>query len=349
MSSRHLVDPELHPFIEQWSEIKPTRETLPRMRLELARGLEKGAPPTLPRDVEVSERWVPGPPGAPEVRVLVYRPKRKSPGAWPALLHMHPGGYIIGSPEMNDVSNRRLASRVGCVIVSVDYRLAPETPFPGPVEDCYAALRWLHANAAQLGVDASRLAIGGESAGGGLAAALGLMLRDRGDVPVIFQVLIYPMIDDRTAAGVDPAPHVGAFFWTRASNRFGWKCLLGQKPGGADVSPYAAPARAHSLAGLPPTLMCVGALDLFMEETVEYARRLLAEGVPTELHVYPRAVHAFNLVEQTQVAQSFLRDYEQALRRALYPSGAPPDTGRTAKKSAAKKATRRPSPRKRSR
>ncbi|MDC0707090.1 alpha/beta hydrolase [Stigmatella sp. ncwal1] len=337
MSSRHLVDPELHSFIEQWSEINPTRERLPAMRLELARGLEKGAPPVLPRDVEVSERWVPGPPDAPDVRVLVYRPKRKSPSAWPALLHMHPGGYIIGSPEMNDMSNRRLSSRVGCVIVSVDYRLAPETPFPGPLEDCYAALRWLHANAAQLGVDASRIAIGGESAGGGLAAALGLMLRDRGDVPIIFQALIYPMIDDRTASGVDPASHVGEFFWTRASNRFGWECLLGHAPGDADVSPYAAPARALSLAGLPPTLMSVGALDLFVEENVEYARRLLVAGVPTELHVYPRAVHAFNLVEQTQVAQAFMNDHEQALRRALHPSGAPPDVRRTAKRSAAKK------------
>ncbi|SEM81245.1 Acetyl esterase/lipase [Stigmatella aurantiaca] len=325
MPSRHLVDPELHPFIEQWSDLTPTRETLPGMRLELARGLEKGASAALPKDVEVSERRVPGPPGAPEVRVLMYRPKRKSPGAWPAMLHMHPGGYVIGSPEMNDVGNRWLASRVGCVIVSVDYRLAPETPFPGPVEDCYAVLRWLHANAAQLGVDASRIAIGGESAGGGLAAALGLMVRDRGEVPVIFQVLIYPMLDDRTATEVDPAPHVGEFFWTRASNRFGWECMLGQKPGGADVSPYAAPARAASLAGLPPALVSVGALDLFVEENLEYARRLLAAGVPTELHVYPRAVHAFNLVEQTQVAQSFLRDYEQALRRAFYPSGAPPD------------------------
>lgn len=322
MSSRHLVDPELLPMLEQWPPFALSREVLPAMRSGRSLMEGEGAPPPLPPDVEVLERRVPGPSGAPEVRVLVYRPMRASPGALPALLHIHGGGYILGSADMGDVSNRWLASRVGCVIVSVDYRLAPETPFPGPVEDCYAALRWLHTNAARIGVDPGRLAIGGESAGGGLAAALGLLARDRGEVPFIFQALVFPMLDDRTGSGIEPAPHVGEFIWTRESNRFGWECLLGQKPGGADVSPYAAPARASSLAGLPPTFLCVGALDLFLEEDVEYARRLLTAGVPTELHVYPGAFHAFMAVQQAQVSQAFQRDYEGALRRALYPAGA---------------------------
>lgn len=319
-SSRHLVDPELLPILEQWPSLQLSRELLPAMRA--ARQQQPaGAPPPVPPDVEVFERRFPGSAGAPEVRVLVYRPQGVPPGGWPALLHLHGGGYILGTPDMADVTNRWRAKTVGCVIVSVDYRLAPETPAPGSVEDAYAALRWLHANAAQLGVDARRIAIGGESAGGGLAAALGLLARDRGEVPVLYQALVFPMLDDRTASTVEPAPHVGEFIWTRASNRFGWECLLGHAPGGEGVSPYAAPARAPSLAGLPPTGVWVGALDLFLEEDVEYARRLLLAGVPTELHVYPGAFHGFMFAAQAQVTQAFARDYEQALRRALYPVG----------------------------
>ena len=318
MSSRHLVDPELLPLLAQWPAMPLSRALLPEIRggsMPLP-----AEPPPLPPDVEVSERRVPGPAGAPDVRVLVYRPTRTAPEGWPALLHIHGGGYILGAPEMSDVGNRWLASRVGCVIVSVDYRLAPETPFPGPVEDCYAALRWLHTSAAALGVDARRIAIGGESAGGGLAAALGLLARDRGEVPLVFQALVFPMLDDRTASGREPAPHVGEFVWTRESNRFGWECLLGQKPGGADVSPYAAAARAPSLAGLPPTYLSVGDLDLFLDEDVEYASRLMTAGVPTELHVYPGAFHGFMFAAQAQVTQAFQRDYQAALRRALHPS-----------------------------
>ena len=323
MSFRHLVDPELLPLLEQWPTLVLSKELLPQIRAGRDQVRALAGQPPVPPDVEVHERHVPGPPGAPEVRVWVYRPQGAPPGGWPALLHIHGGGYILGSASMGDVGNRWLAQRVGCVIVSVDYRLAPETPFPGPVEDCYAALRWLHANAREWGVDTSRIAIGGESAGGGLAAALGLLARDRGELPIAFQALVFPMLDDRTGSGVEPAAHMGAFIWTRESNRFGWECLLGQKPGGEGVSPYAAPARAPSLQGLPPTGLWVGALDLFLEEDVEYARRLLHAGVPTELHVYPGAFHGFMFMDQAQVSQAFSRDYQQALRRALHPSGPP--------------------------
>ncbi|ATB31692.1 alpha/beta hydrolase [Melittangium boletus] len=323
MSSRHLVDPELIPSLDESPPLMLTLETLPQMRLGFAEMMLQMARslPIAP-GVEFSERRVPGLAGAPEVRVLVYRPTAVAPaGGWPAMLHIHGGGYVIGSPELNDVSNRRLVREVGCVIVSVDYRLAPETPFPGPVEDCYAALEWLHANASALGVDTRRLAIGGESAGGGLAAALALLARDRGEIPILFQSLVFPMLDDRTASGIEPAPHLGEFIWTRESNRLGWRALLGHAPGGAGVSPYAAPARVESVAGLPPTFIAVGALDLFLDEDVEYARRLLQAGIPTELHVYPGAYHGFMLSgPQAQVTQAFQRDYEQALRRALHPA-----------------------------
>jgi acetyl esterase/lipase len=226
---------------------------------------------------------------------------------------------------MTDARNRLLARELGCVVVSVDYRLAPETTFPGAVEDCYAALRWLHAEARTLGVDVGRIAIGGESAGGGLAASLALLARDRGEVPLAFQLLIYPMLDDRTGVTVEPSPTVGEFGWSRESNRFGWASLLGRDPGGADVSPYAAAARAEDLAGLPPAYIAVGTLDLFLEENLEYARRLMRAGIPTELHVYPGAYHGFQgMAPEARISKAFVNDYFAALTLALSPrSGIP--------------------------
>jgi acetyl esterase/lipase len=161
------------------------------------------------------------------------------------------------------------------------------------------------------------VAIGGASAGGGLAAALGLLTRDRGEVPLTYQLLIFPMLDDRTVTTQDPHPYTGEFMWTHNANRFGWTALLGGEPGGPDISPYAAAARAQRLAGLPPTYIAVGALDLFLEEDLEYARRLMREGVPTELHVYPGAYHGFIMTPTARVTRAFNRDYLDALRRAF--------------------------------
>jgi len=233
------------------------------------------------------------------------------------LLWMHGGGYIMGSPEQEDLMVKHMVSAIGCVAVSVDYRLAPETRHPGPVEDCYAALKWLHTHASELGVDPTRIAIAGSSAGGGLAAALGLLARDRGEIPLAFQLLIAPMLDDRTCTLAEPHPYTGEFIWTRENNRFGWTSLLGQEPGLADVSPYAAAARAEHLEGLPPTFINVGALDLFLEEDLEYARRLTRAGVPTEFHIYPGAYHGFRMVADAQVTQTAARDQLAALKRAL--------------------------------
>lgn len=317
MDTRYLVDPELAPVLDQFPIGQFTPETLAQIRATRAEQFAQ-LRPTLPvyPDIEVDERHVPGPEGAPDVRVLVYRPKN-APRPLPALLWIHGGGYVIGSADADDPQAKRIVDAVGCAVVSVDYRLAPETPYPGPVEDCYAALVWLHAHAAELGVDAGRLAIGGASAGGGLAAGLGLLARDRSVVLLAFQLLIYPMLDDRTVTVADPHPYTGEFIWTHDANRFGWTSYLGQEPGSTAVSPYAAPARAERLAGLPPTYLCVGALDLFLEEDLEYARRLLRAAVPTELHVYPGAYHGFNMAADAQVSQSYTRDYLNALRRAL--------------------------------
>ena len=317
MTTRHLVDPEVAPLLEQLPPFAFTNETLPEIRVGLGQMLAEMASlaPAFPT-VEVSERTVPGPAGAPPVRVMIYQPKEGARPA-PGVLWIHGGGYVIGNADMDDVKCKAMAAELGCVIVSVDYRPAPETPHPGPVEDCYAALKWMHASAAELGLDPGRIAIYGESAGGGLAAGLGLLARDRGEVPLCYQVLIYPMIDDRTVTSSDPHPFVGEFVWTPEANRFGWAALLGQEPGSAGVSPYAAAARAESLAGLPPTYISVGALDLFLEEDMEYARRLIRVGVPTELHIYPGAPHGFPMMVDAQVARSYHRDILSALGRTF--------------------------------
>jgi len=317
MDTRHLVDPELTAMLDVFPTIQFTREALPQIRANFAEMLAQGSAllPVYPH-IAVTKREAPGPAGAPDVPVSVYLPQ-SAPRPLPALLWIHGGGYVVGNVEQDDAQVKSIVDQVGCAAVSVDYRLAPETAAPGSVEDCYAALKWLHANADELGVDASRIGIGGASAGGGMAAALGLLTRDRGEIPLAFQLLIYPMLDDRTVTTTDPHPYTGEFIWTRDANRFGWTALLGHEPGGAGVSPYAAPARAERLAGLPPTFISVGTLDLFLEEDIEYARRLMREGVPTELHIYPAAFHGFNLMPTAGVAQAFTRDFTDALRRAF--------------------------------
>src|SRR5262245_1468409 len=260
---------------------------------------------------------VPGRQGDPAVRVRVYQPHER-PRLLPALLWIHGGGYVMGDIEQDDRLMQQLVTRVGCVAVSVDYRLPPEHPFPAPVEDCYAGLQWLFAHVGDLGVEPSRIAIGGASAGGGLAAGLALLTRDRGEVPVAFQLLIYPMIDDRN---VTPASYAitDPRVWHRESNRLGWKAYLGRDGGGEDVSPDAAATRATDLTRLPSAYIPVGALDLFIDENIEYAQRLIQAGVPTELHVYPGAFHGFDmLAPSAAVSKQFKAERDTALKRALY-------------------------------
>lgn len=206
MTTKHLVDPELVAMLDQFPALELTAETLGQIRA-MMQAMRSQTPPNLPAfpDIAVSERFVPGPEGAPDVRVLVYLPTSVQ-GPLPALLWIHGGGYVIGSADGEDLGVKSIVSAVRCAAVSVDYRLAPETSHPGPVEDCYAALLWLSTHAGELGVDPTRIAIGGGSAGGGLAAALGLLTRDRGEVPLAFQLLIYPMLDDRTVTMTDPIP-----------------------------------------------------------------------------------------------------------------------------------------------
>lgn len=312
-SSRHLVDPELGPLLDVLPPLELSMETLPAAR-ELSLSLpDDGAGLG---QVTVDRHNIPGPPDAPDVEIFVYRPNAPI-GPMSCLLHIHGGGYVSGEASRLGSIHRGQAAAVGCVVVSVNYRLAPETRAPGSVEDCYAALAWIFANAADLGVDLKRVGVTGESAGGGLAAALALLARDRGEYPLAFQHLIYPMLDDRTVAHPDPHPYAGEFLWTPHNNRFGWEALLGVEPGSDGVSPYAAPARAETLAGLPSTFISTGSLDLFLEENIEYARRLLRDGVPTEFHIYPGGFHAFDIAPEAQVSKTARRDSRAALARFL--------------------------------
>ncbi len=271
--------------------------------------------PDIP-DVDVEDHLAPGPEGDPEVMVRVYKPSGAE-DALPGLLWIHGGGMVLGNVDMDDINCKAKVATIGCAVASVEYRLAPEHPHPAPVEDCFAALRWFVANAESLGVDPARIAVGGASAGGGLAAALALLARDRG-VSVIYQHLIFPMLDDRN---VTASSHYVRHpkVWNRDANIAGWTALLGKPAGSDDVSPYAAPARADDLSGLPPAFMIVGDLDLFLDEDVDYAMRLSRAGVPTEFHLMPGAIHGTNLfLPDAPVSKRWHTIEHQALSAALF-------------------------------
>ena len=307
-----LVDPELLPALKQFPAYDLSAEMVGKFR-QLP-----GMPPLPAPAPQPVERHIPGPPGAPEVRLWVVDPAPLEKGK-PLLLHMHGGGFMMTDPNLMP-RLQGIATDCHCVVVSVDYRLAPETRYPGSLEDNYAALKWAHAHAAELGIDRSRIAVGGESAGGGHAASLAIHARDRNkeDVPICFQLLIYPQLDDRTGSSHPAPPAVGHFMWTASANRFAWSSLLGVPAGSSKVPVAAVPARVASVAGLPPAWIGVGSIDLFVEEDMEYARRLIHAGVATELLVVRGAFHGFDLlVPDAEVSQQFSASWKSALRKAF--------------------------------
>lgn len=314
-----FVDPELRPFA---AEIQATFRSAPAFRLDTLAALRSGPKPwvrpALP-NVPVAKNVIRGMPNNPDVTIYVINAKAGSRRA--GILHTHGGGFVLGSAADSIFDLQNLATELDCAIVSVDYRLAPETTYAGSIEDNYAGLRWLHAHAEEVGVDATRIAVMGESAGGGHAALLAITARDRGEVPVAFQCLIYPMLDDRTGSTKKvPAP-IGEILWTAEDNRFGWRSFLGQEPGGPSVPAKAVPARLENLKGLPPTFIGVGAIDLFVQEDIAYAERLVDAAVPTQLLVMPGAFHGFDAVGSgTRIGKSFNAMKIDALRRALGPT-----------------------------
>lgn len=252
-------------------------------------------------------------PGDPPVTVRVHRPQGVV-GHLPCLYSMHGGGYVFGSYAMDDAMFDALCPKLGMVGVSVEYRLAPETPYPGPLDDCYAGLRWISEHADELGIDRGRIGVRGVSAGGGLAAAIALLARERGDVSVAFQLLDCPMLDDRQITSSSQTD--GLPLWSRESNAFGWRSYLGERYG-ADVPATAAPARAADLAGLPPAFVSVGSIDGFLDEDVDYALRLNHAGVDAELHVYPGASHGYQVAVDSAIARQSRHDIEHWLARQI--------------------------------
>jgi acetyl esterase/lipase len=265
--------------------------------------------------LDVDDRSIPGPDGAPDVVVRVYAPTSRE-GAVPAIVYIHGGGFFVGSIDSEHAGAAALARELGVVVVSVEYRLAPEHPFPAGLEDCYAALTWLHEHADELGVDTDRVAINGGSAGGGLAAGLALLARDRGGPRICFQYLGIPELDDRL-----DTPSMRQFhdtpMWSRPAAEKSWEWYLGDAHGRDDVSPYAAPARATNLAGLPPAYVSTMEFDPLRDEGIRYAMDMLAAGVSVELHSFPGTFHGSAIMTGSAVHRREAVERMTVWRRAL--------------------------------
>jgi acetyl esterase/lipase len=314
----HLVDPDLFDYLALAQIADISDENIGAARTIVMELITSRLENLNENSVILREQlMIPGRGDQPDLRAVIHRPTKPSATPRPAYFHVHGGGYVMGSPEMTQDRNRVVAEESDCHVITPAYRIAPETVFPGAIEDCYTALLHIYHHASGLGIDPNRIVIGGESAGGGLAAALCLLVRDRGEVPLAGQYLIYPMLDDRTGMDVTRNEFAGEFGWTPANNRYGWSSILGDAYGTDRVSQYAAPARATDLSSLPPTFIAVGALDLFVDECLEYSQRLIRAGVPTELRVYPGAYHAFDLAGDTRIVRAFYRDCREALGNML--------------------------------
>ena len=308
MSTAHLLDPELTPIIDLVGGMVVNADTVPTLRAQgLGGPIPEDDPAVIREEIHIEN------PNGPDVRCLLYKPASATEitGGY---LHIHGGGYVMGTPEGSIAMNNQVVKTLGVVVLSTSYRLAPEHLVTAALEDCYVALAWFHKNAADLGVDPSRIGIGGESAGGGLAATLAIHARDEGEYPICHQQLTYPMLDDRTGTEESPGdPLVGEFVWTRESNQYGWQSYLG------DLEPAApyVPARLEDYAGLPSTWIHTVSMDLFRDENINYAQQLLKAGVPTELVVSPGGCHAFQMIPKTAIGKRYVGDYLDALGRGL--------------------------------
>ncbi len=314
MSFIDRLDPDLVPALDLFPAeiITAIGDDPPAARAMLEPLMQAMVEMLPPTEVTIEERTIPGPDG--DIPIAIYQPNAPAPR--PGLLMIHGGGYVVGTAR-EDLNGIGYAEHVGCTVVSVDYRMAPEFTYRASIADCFAGLNWLFENAAELGVDTGRIAIGGGSAGGGLTAGLALYNRDNNGPELAFQLLVYPMLDDthETASGYEVThPNV----WNREVSLKAWKMYLGDEYGTDDVSPYAAAARATDLSGLPPAFVTVGTEDLFRDEDINYAQRLMATGIPTELQVIPGMFHGGeSLVPTAGVSQRLRLGYLDALKRAI--------------------------------
>jgi acetyl esterase/lipase len=269
--------------------------------------------------LEIDDRAIPGPDGASEVPVRVYRPVAAASTTVPGLIYLHGGGFFAGSLDTEHGGACALARELGIVVVSVDYRLAPEHPFPAGVEDSYAALVWVHANAAELGIDPARIGVVGGSAGGGIAAGLALLARDRDGPSLCFQYLGIPELDDRLDTW-SMRNFTATPMWSRPSALKSWAWYLGTGEDPAtrtDVSPYASPARAADVTGLPPTYISVMEYDPLRDEGIAYATALLRSGVTVELHLFPGTFHGSSMITAAAISKREHAERIAVLRRGL--------------------------------
>ncbi len=311
--AEYAYDPELAPVVPllpvetDWADIDEARATLAEMIASVPAASGDDV------QVECEDRTIPGAAGSPDVGVRIYTPSGAGK-VRPGLLYIHGGGFCFGSIDTEHQGALAVADAVGAVVVSVEYRLAPEHPFPAAIEDCYAALRWFAANAAALGVDVDRIGAMGQSAGGGLAAGLALLARDEGGPKLCFQLLGIPELDHRLET-----PSMRAFvdtpLWNRPNAIMSWRYYLGEDPG--EVSPYASPALADDLSGLPPAYVTTMEFDPLRDEGIDYAMRLLQAGVSTELHQYPGTFHGSSLVASAAVSRRANAEMMVALSRGL--------------------------------
>ncbi|HTW04244.1 MAG TPA: alpha/beta hydrolase [Streptosporangiaceae bacterium] len=306
---------ELDPLIAEAIAGQPSgqvvAETLAAMRAANDRPSAPPSPGVERRDYSVG--------GDPAVVIRVHRPSGAE-GPLPVVFSIHGGGYVLGSYAMDDARLDGWCRSYRCVGVSVEYRLAPETPYPGPLDDCYRGLKWVFEHHGEIGADPKRMGVSGTSAGAGLAAGLALLARDRGEVPLRFQLLDAPMIDDRQLTPSSRRDDLVIF--DRHSSEFGWRSYLGDLYDTAEVPPYAAPARADDLTGLPPAYICVGNVDGFRDDATGYATRLNQAGVPAELHVYAGAPHGVKRFAGVPVARRYITGISEWIGAQLEASAA---------------------------
>ncbi|WP_310405268.1 alpha/beta hydrolase [Pseudomonas koreensis] len=311
MKAHELLDPDFKSFLTPGAEAW-TLETLPAIRERVHATFKS------PEQARGESLWIKAH-GGEDLRLCLYRPTGAVLGVhFPVILYLHGGGFVLGCPEMADDYLADLAEALQAIIVAVDYRLAPEHPFPIPLEDCYTTLAWVFAHQQSLNIDADKVILMGHSAGAGLAAALAMVARDRGEFPIASQVLIYPMLDDRSGSPAAPQQNdtTGVIGWPAQANQFCWQCLRADQALDDQQIGWFSPALQDDLRDLPPTFLAVGALDLFLEEDVAFALRLSRAGVAVELHVYPGAPHMFDQYPGCVTDQSAL-DVLRSLRRSI--------------------------------